>query len=142
MASLIKRISVIIVLFGGFGANGHHDPFGDMDLYNPVAIEGQLVGIEWISPHVVLHIETRNESGETTEWAIQGSHPNRLLRTGVSRRTLQTGRTVTVELFESLGTSCTNTCSGYGLRLIEQSGQRYIINAEVDARVSELQINP
>ncbi|MEX2506735.1 MAG: DUF6152 family protein [Pseudohongiellaceae bacterium] len=137
---LLKGISILLAMIGGIGSFGHHEPFSDMDLNDPISIEGRITRMEWINPHGILHVETLNEFGVAENWAVQVASPNGLLRQGVSRNTTQTGDIVTVELFRSLGTPCTNECFGYGLRLVDQAGRRYTISPEIASSLGALRL--
>jgi hypothetical protein len=72
----------------------HHSISSLYDYTNVVKLEGKLVSIRWINPHVQLKIEAINENGEPEVWQLEASAVNLLHRIGFERDAIKEGDTV------------------------------------------------
>jgi hypothetical protein len=54
-------------------------------------IEGNLVQFMFRNPHSFVHVEGKDEKGQTVTWAVEWGGGGQLGRTGVTRDTLKTG---------------------------------------------------
>lgn len=86
-------ISLLILLVTGSAA-AHHSISSLYDYTNVVELEGKLVSIRWVNPHVQLKIETINEAGESELWQLEASAVNLLRRIGLDRDAIREGGTV------------------------------------------------
>lgn len=86
-------ISSAFLLLAGI-ASAHHSISSLYDYTNVVELEGKLVSIRWVNPHVQLKIETINEDGEAEIWQLEASAVNLLHRLGLDRDAIKEGDTV------------------------------------------------
>ena len=93
--------SVLLVLAGlpPFVEHGvaHHSFAAEFDASQPVTLKGTVTKIEWINPHVWLHVDVEAPDETVVSWAIEGAAPNSLIRRGVRKDTLPLGVEITVE---------------------------------------------
>lgn len=68
--------------------SAHHS--GLYDETDVVAIEGTLIAIDWVNPHVRLTLEVA-DTGDDTRWEVEGASANVLARWGVERNRFATG---------------------------------------------------
>jgi hypothetical protein len=76
------------------GALAHHSVSSLYDYTNVRKLEGTLLSIKWVNPHVQLKIETIGENGEAEVWQLEASAVNLLRRLGVDENAIKTGDTV------------------------------------------------
>lgn len=86
-----------LVLAVAMPAPAHHFFATTSDV--PIAIAGKVVKFEMRNPHSKLVIETRDTSGNPSEWQIELGSIQALLGRGWSRDSLQPGHIVTVTAF-------------------------------------------
>jgi hypothetical protein len=72
----------------------HHSISSLYDYTNVVKLQGKLVSIRWVNPHVQLKIETTGENGEPEIWQLEASAVNLLRRLGLDRDAIKEGDTV------------------------------------------------
>ena len=82
-------------------AEAHHAFAAEFDADRPVNFEGVVTKMEWVNPHVWIHLEVDLEDGTTESWAFEGGTPNVLFRRGFTRRSLQPGTRVVVDGYQA-----------------------------------------
>jgi hypothetical protein len=75
----------------------HHAFAAEFDVKQPVMMKGTITGVEWVNPHVWLHMDVKTPDGKVEAWAIEGGTPNVLFRRGFTRRSLAPGTEVVVD---------------------------------------------
>ena len=63
---------------------------------SPIALEGDLVEVNWRNPHVTFQLRVVDESGEEAEWRMEAHSVFNLRRGGVTRDLIPLGETVRV----------------------------------------------
>ena len=79
----------------------HHAFNAEFDANRPVKFRGPVTKMEWINPHVWIHVAVTKPDGTTEEWMIEAGTPNTLLRRGLTRQSLQVGMEVLVDGYQS-----------------------------------------
>jgi hypothetical protein len=70
----LSTIAILtIVLASGIPARAHHSQALYFDVSKAVTVEGEIVRVEWINPHILVYLQGKNEKGETVTWILQGS---------------------------------------------------------------------
>jgi len=77
-------------------ATAHHSTAGEFDMSKQVTLEGEIVRVEWINPHVLMHLQAKNAKGESEEWILQGFAPGPAIGRGLKREKLALGTHITV----------------------------------------------
>jgi len=72
----------------------HHAFAAEFDAERPVEFSGKVTRVEWVNPHVWIHIDVELDDGSTEVWAFEGGTPNVLFRRGFTRRSLLPGTDV------------------------------------------------
>ena len=78
-------------------ASAHHSFAAQYDADKRIELEGTVTKMEWMSPHIYFYVDVRDESGQVTNYAVEGGPPTRLYRQGWLPDTLQPGDAVSVE---------------------------------------------
>lgn len=94
-------IVVTAVLLGGAHAAAHHSFAAEFDAQKPVTLKGTVVKWEMINPHGWITLAVPAADGKTTEWMVETSNPNGLMRLGWSKRSLKFGDEITVEAYRA-----------------------------------------
>ena len=79
----------------------HHAFAAEFDADRPVDFSGTVTRVEWVNPHVWIHIDVELDDGSTQEWAFEGGTPNVLFRRGFTRRSLLPGTEVNVDGYQA-----------------------------------------
>ncbi len=79
----------------------HHAFAAEFDADRPVEFSGKVTRVEWVNPHVWIHIDVELDDGTTEVWAFEGGTPNVLFRRGFTRRSLLPGTDVRVDGYQA-----------------------------------------
>ena len=99
---------------------GHHSFAAEFDEKKVVRLHGIITEMEWVNPHVWLHLEVKDDSGKAIHWMIEGNTPNSLLRAGLTKRSISAGMEVVVQGY--LSRTGENKASGSSILL--KSGEK------------------
>jgi len=94
-------VVLLAVLGWGGPASAHHSHQLYFDTTTAVTLEGEVVRVEWINPHILLFLKSKNEQGEPVTWIIQGASLNGAERQVGLKERLTPGVTVAVRIFPS-----------------------------------------
>ena len=77
----------------------HHSVTAVFDTSKQIVVEGELTEVEWVNPHIFLHMKGKSGAGPVQEWKIEGGPPAWYRRVGASSNTFKKriGETVTIE---------------------------------------------
>jgi len=79
----------------------HHAFEAEFDADKPVKLRGRVSRMEWINPHVWIHLDVKAADGSTASWMIEGGPPNALLKRGWTKNALPEGTEIVVEGYQS-----------------------------------------
>ena len=77
--------------------SAHHAFAAEFDSNKPVNFKGTVTKVEWVNPHVWIHVEVKGPDGKVEPWAIEGGTPNVLFRRGFTKQSLTAGTQITVD---------------------------------------------
>ena len=84
------------------GANAHHSVSGVFDAERPFEINGVVTEVEWINPHIYLHLEVTDANGEIIRWQLETAPTAFMRKAGITKAMLEgDGTPVTVTGIES-----------------------------------------
>ena len=91
-----------LFMLAGAPAWAHHAFSAEFDSDKPVRFEHATVTrMDWINPHVWIHIDVKKPNGAVEKWAIEGGSPNILFRRGFSKTTLTPGTVIVVDGYQA-----------------------------------------
>ena len=98
-----KRLSVATgAVLALAGANGHHSVSGVFDSDRPFEINGVVTEVEWINPHIYLHLDVTDANGKVTRWQLETAPTAFMRKAGISKAMLEgDGTPVTITGIES-----------------------------------------
>ena len=79
-------------------ALAHHSVTGQFDPDARIELNGVISKIDWVNPHIYVHLEVENEIGETESWRLETVPPAFLYRAQVTPDMLRgSGKPVRIE---------------------------------------------
>ena len=79
----------------------HHAFAAEFDANKPVTLRGTLTRMEWINPHVWLHMDVKMPDGTVENWAIEAGTPNNLFRRGFTKVSMTPGIEIVVDGYQA-----------------------------------------
>jgi hypothetical protein len=123
----IHMSALALGVVGGLGsmsALAHHSFAAEFDRQKPVTLKGTVTKVEWQNPHARVYLSVPDTLGIASNWELELSSPNSLMRAGWTRHSLQIGDKVTVKGFRAKdGSSLANASSmisGDGRRILSE----------------------
>ena len=95
----------------------HHAFAAEFDADSPVEFSGTVTKVEWVNPHVWIHIDVNKDNGTLENWAFEAGTPNVLFRRGFTRKSLLPGTDVLVDGYQAK--DGTNRANGRDITLAD-----------------------
>ncbi|MEO8465711.1 MAG: DUF6152 family protein [Gammaproteobacteria bacterium] len=96
------RVFLVAVLALSAGtASAHHSFAAEFDAEKPITLAGTVVRWEMINPHGWITMEVPESGGKPTEWKVETSNPNGLMRLGWTKNSLKPGDQITIEAYRA-----------------------------------------
>jgi hypothetical protein len=79
-------------------ALAHHSVPGQFDMSKPLTLKGVISKVDWINPHIYIHLDVKEPDGSTNTWALATLPTAMMRRAGITRESLQgkSGEEVTI----------------------------------------------
>ena len=77
--------------------SAHHAFAAEFDANKPLTMKGTVTKMEWLNPHVWLHMDVKRPDGKVENWAFEAGTPNVLFRRGFTRKSLLPGTVVVID---------------------------------------------
>ncbi len=96
----LRRPALGVLLAATLGAPSaaHHSVSGQFDQSKPMELTGTISKIDWINPHIYIHLDVKDAQGKVTTWALATLPTAMMRRSRITKETLQgkPGEIVTV----------------------------------------------
>jgi hypothetical protein len=92
--------AVIALLLAAAPLWAHHGSTG-FDQKKPVHLVGKVSLVEWMNPHVVIHLEVAGGDGNVATWLVNTIPPNTATRQGFSKGSFAVGSDLTVDGYQA-----------------------------------------
>jgi hypothetical protein len=89
LAALIALLAVSVPVFAHHGSASY-------EMTKSVSVKGAVTNFQFVNPHVLIFIESKNNKGEAEKWQGELTSPNRLNRAGWKHDTLKPGDVITL----------------------------------------------
>ena len=88
-----------VVVASGIPATAHHSNPLYFDMAKAITLEGEVLRVEWINPHILLYLKLKNETGELETWTLQGASLNNAMRQVGLKERLQPGISISARVW-------------------------------------------
>ena len=75
----------------------HHSFQAQFDINKPFTVKGTVTKVEWVNPHVYVHLAAKDDKGAVTNWEFETLGPGRMRAEGMSKQTFGIGQQVTLQ---------------------------------------------
>jgi DNA/RNA endonuclease YhcR with UshA esterase domain len=89
-------LGVVLALLIASGQASAHHGSANYDVSKSVSVKGTVTQFEFMNPHSAIHLEAKDDKGNTEQWLIEADSPNNLARAGWTRDSLKPGDLVTI----------------------------------------------
>jgi hypothetical protein len=97
---LLRVVLAVVAMFGVAPLlSAHHSVAGQFDTGKQVTLKGVISKVDWVNPHIYLHLDVKGDDGQVTTWAL-GTVPTAMARrAGLTRESIagHSGEVVTIE---------------------------------------------
>jgi uncharacterized protein DUF6152 len=92
-------IAVVGVFVAGAAVSlrAHHAFAAEFDSNKPVKFEGTVTKMQWLNPHVWLHMDVKTPDGNVESWAFEAGTPTVLFRRGFTKNSLLPGTRIVID---------------------------------------------
>ena len=97
---LTRRV-VLALFLAAAPVWAHHGSTG-FDQKKPVKFVGKISLVDWVNPHIVIHLDVAGTDGRMTTWLVKTVPPNAMTRRGFSRTAFAVGTQLSVEGYQAL----------------------------------------
>jgi DNA/RNA endonuclease YhcR with UshA esterase domain len=94
---ICTALTAAAALMTAGAAYGHHSFQAQFDIDKPLTLKGTVTKVEWINPHVYVHLDVKDDKGAVTKWAFETLGPGRMRAEGMSKQTFGIGKVVTLK---------------------------------------------
>ena len=94
--AVVLVAATLVVVAGSLSA--HHSVSGQYDASRPLTLSGVISKVDWINPHVYLHLDVKEKDGAVTTWTLSTLPTAMMRRAGLTKESLQgqPGEVVTI----------------------------------------------
>ena len=95
----VSAVVIVALAIASLPLMAHHNIGAAYDVCKTVTLDGVLRGLEWRSPHVVLHLNVKGKDGDTQGWNVAIPAPGVLNQQGLNDFFTKTGDHITAHVF-------------------------------------------
>jgi hypothetical protein len=96
LVSVVAGLALFLVVTAA-SLSAHHAFAAEFDANKPLTMKGTVTKMEWLNPHVWLHMDVKLSNGAVENWAFEAGTPNVLFRRGFTRKSLLPGTVVVID---------------------------------------------
>ena len=100
-----SRVGAVLMLLAlvGLGSStplAHHSVSGQFDMSKTATLKGVISRIDWINPHIFVHLDVTEENGATTIYMLETFPPSQMRSAGLTKELLtgKLGEVVTITI--------------------------------------------
>jgi hypothetical protein len=88
-----------VVVASAIPATAHHSNPLYFDMAKAITLQGTVLRVAWINPHVLLYLQAANDKGELETWIIHGRSLNNAMRQEGLKERLQPGVSIAARVW-------------------------------------------
>ena len=88
---LLGMAALMLVLAAAAPIEAHHSVSGQFDVAKPMTLTGTISKVDWINPHIYVHLDVKDGKGAVTTWAL-ATLPTAMMRRSKISRAALTGK--------------------------------------------------
>jgi hypothetical protein len=135
--SIVLASAVVVTMGSVTPVRAHHAFAAEFDANQPVKFEKATVTkMEWVNPHVWIHVDVPAADGTTEKWSIEAGTPNVLFRRGFTKQALLPGTVIRIDGYRAKDGS--RRANGRDLTL--PNGQTLFLGSTGTGAPSELKV--
>ena len=94
--AVVLVAATLVVVAGSLSA--HHSVSGQYDASRSLTLTGVISKVDWINPHIYLHLDVKEKDGAVTTWTLSTLPTAMMRRAGLTKESLQgqPGEVVTI----------------------------------------------
>jgi hypothetical protein len=105
----------LLLLLAVLPVRAHHAFSAEFDANKHLQLTGTIAKVEWVNPHVWIHIEVKKPGGTVESWGVEAGTPAVLFRRGFTKQVLAPGTEIVVDGYQAKDAS--QRMNGRDLRL-------------------------
>jgi len=82
-------VAAVMAVTAAATLGAHHSVPGQFDVSKPMTLKGVISKIDWINPHIYVHLDVKESDGTTNTWALATLPTAMMRRAGLTRESLQ-----------------------------------------------------
>ena len=126
--SLLALLSALGALALALPACAHHSVAGQFDAAQRTTITGVVSKVDWINPHVYVHIDVADDSGAVTTWRLESLPTAMLRKAGLTSEMIKGGGQKVTAVAIKARNGTPNL--GWLLNLTYEDGHEYVLAGE------------
>ena len=99
--AVAAAVGALLLAGTAASVSAHHAFAAEFDAERPVNFEGTVTKMEWVNPHVWIHMDVTKADGSMESWAFEGGTPNVLFRRGFTKQSLLPGTQILVDGYQA-----------------------------------------
>jgi len=100
-AAILTTLGLLMAAGAATPAWAHHAFAAEFDANKPIKFHATVTKMEWVNPHVWIHVDVKMPDGSVEKWMIEAGTPNTLLRRGFTKASLLPGTEIIVDGYQS-----------------------------------------
>ena len=97
MRAVVIAVVGVFVAGAAVSLRAHHAFAAEFDANKPVKFEGTVTKMQWLNPHVWLHMDVKTPDGSVESWAFEAGTPTVLFRRGFTKNSLLPGTRIVID---------------------------------------------
>jgi len=131
MRRLTLAVAAILTFFPlSLPVSAHHAPSAVFDMDHRLTIMGMCTKVEWINPHILLHLDVKDAAGKVSNWTFESNPPLWFRKAGVQRQDVAKAVGQTITIYGLRAKDGTNY--GYFLKITFEDGKSLEWNSLMD----------